>query len=310
MAMYTITTTVELADDPLLWQVKDLEVHLLEKGRESLRALYLQVLGEYERALLKAHPTWQRKERWKKKVATLFGDIGLERYRIWDLSQKKSRYPLDEALGIGKWRRETASYQDAVVEQTVMRPFRQAQVELERHTGVLRAPMSTWRLTQKAALDLKADEPEPLSWKKLLLPDPPPPGTTDPCPALGVDLDDTYCRSWKAKRWEKDHGVRVAVLYRHKERVGKRWRLKDKQVIASGPGESALGFLDRVTDKAVTLRTQPRHARGGPWGRRSHDQKLRAPLPPPCPLPVGSLAREEEASRSHERQRVAGGMGG
>ncbi|MBL7685059.1 MAG: UPF0236 family protein [Deltaproteobacteria bacterium] len=73
------------------------------------------------------------------------------------------------------------------------------------------------------------------------------------CPAMGIDLDDTYCRSWKTKRWEKDIGVRVAVLYRHKEKIGnKKWLLQDKQVLASCPGEDLNTFLDRVTEKAIT----------------------------------------------------------
>jgi hypothetical protein len=271
---YSMTTEVELTDNPLTWQVKDLEALLLEKGRESLRTLFSQILRDYEKAFLKAQSSWNRKERWTKKVATLFGDIKLERYRVWDLQEKRSRYPLDEVLGIGKWQKETPSYQKALVEQTVQRSFRQSQREVERQTGSARSFQSAWRLTQKVAQNKKQEDKEPLAWKKLLLPDPPRPGEVDPCPALGIDLDDTYCRSWKTKRWTKDLGVRVAVIYRHKVRVGKRWLLKDKQVVASGPNEPVSRFLDRVTEKAIThyglhQRTQVVvHGDGDPMIRR------------------------------------------
>jgi hypothetical protein len=118
-----------------------------------------------------------------------------------------------------------------------------------------------------------------MQWKTLALPKAPGTGEKNPCEAMGIDLDATYCRSWKTKKWVKDHAVRVAVLYRHKEKIGKnRWKLHDKKVVTSGPGESLRNFLEKVTHVAITHyglheKTQVVvHGDGDPWIRRYSEQ--------------------------------------
>lgn len=274
MATYMIATEVQLPEDFSQWQVKDLEQMLLDKGRKAMCETFAQILKDYEKALLKSRSDWDLKERWTKKLATSFGVVKFQRYRVWDRKAHKSCYPLDEALGIRKWRKETLRYRSLVVNQAVQRSYRQTNREIQNQTGVKRSAMSVWSLIQQEGLEKRIQQQRPLSWRKLLLPDPPQLGKEDPCPSLGIDLDETYCRSWKTKRWEKDLGVRVAVLYRHKVRVGKkRWLLKDKQVIASAPQEGLAHFLDRVTQHAVThygLHQATKvvvHGDGDPWIR-------------------------------------------
>lgn len=274
MATYSVNLELNLAEDVLEWQVKDLEGLLLEKSREKLRELFLRILRDYERAYLKSHREWDLKERWGKKVATLFGEMKLERYRVWDPLKNKSRYPLDEILGIKKWKRESLGYQEKVIEQAVKRSYRQSNHEVQIQTGVKRSVISNWHLVQGCSKAKQSQEESVLPWKRLLLPNPPEMDQKDPCEALGIDLDATYCRSWKTRKWEKDLNVRVAVLYRDKVRVGrKRWLLRDKQVVAGGPDEPLEEFLNRVTEKAVRdygLHQKTKvviHGDGDPWIR-------------------------------------------
>ncbi len=142
------------------------------------------------------------------------------------------------------------------MEQAVQRSYRQSAKEIKQRSLVKRSAMSQWRLVQQTALEKRTQKRQSetiVDWKRNLLPDSPKINDPDPCPALGIDLDDTYCRSWKTKKLLKDHNVRVAVLYRHKERVSKhRWKLKDKTIVTSGPGEALELFLNRVTQIAVT----------------------------------------------------------
>jgi hypothetical protein len=251
-----VTTKITLPEDKASWQVQDLEMRILEKSREAARQAYREALELYEKHLIKQHTEWDRKERPVKKLATRLGDFRYQRYRVWDRNEKRSRYPLDEALGMRQKERASPAYQKAVVDQAVKRSYRQSTHEMTVQTGGKRSVMSDWRIVQQAAVKEQAQqrkEDTVLDWKHSLLPDPPQSGEPDPCPVLGIDVDDTYCRSWKTKKRLKDHIVRVAALYRHKERVSKhRWKLKDKTVVVSGPGETLAHFLNRVVQTAVT----------------------------------------------------------
>ena len=275
-----LTIKTQLSDNPLEWDIQGLEKHILEKSREAARILYEQALQSYEKKLLTWRPAeWCLKDRWKKTVSTLFGTVEIERYRVWDSIQKRSRYPLDEALGIKKWQRETSDFQKEVVEQAVQRSYRQSTNQIAKISGVTLSKMNTWRMVQKVGRAEKNSREEPLKWKTLALPLAPKSDENDPCPALGIDLDGTYCRSWKIKKRVKDHAVRVAVLYRHKEKVGKnRWELHDKTVVTSGPGEKLKQFLERVTHTAIAhygLHAKTLvvvHGDGDPWIRGYAEQ--------------------------------------
>lgn len=251
-----VTTTVFLPEERESWQVQDLEKQFLEKGLEAARLAYSQALYDFEAHLLKKHPEWDRKERPVKKIATSLGELRYQRYRVWDKKLKKSRYPLDEVLGMKEKEKVSRDYKSSVIHQAVQRSYRQSAKEVQRQSFVQRSAMSQWRLVQQAALEKRENKQKSeiiIDWKRNLLPDSPRINDHDPCPALGIDLDDTYCRSWKTKKLLKDHNVRVVVLYRHKERVsGHRWKLKDKNVVTSGPSESPELFLNRVTQTAVT----------------------------------------------------------
>lgn len=251
-----VTTTVFLPEERESWQVQDLEGRFHQAGLEAARMAYAQALYDYEAHLLKQHPEWDRKERPVKKIATSLGEIRYQRYRVWDRQLGKSRYPLDEVLGMKEKEKVSRDYKHSVMEQAVQRSYRQSAKEVKRQSFVKRSAMSQWRLVQQTASEKRARKQQSekiVDWKRNLLPDSPRLNANDPCPALGIDLDDTYCRSWKTKKLLKDHNVRVAVLYRHKERVSKhRWKLKDKTVVTSGPGEILELFLNRVTQTAIT----------------------------------------------------------
>lgn len=251
----TVTTEIKLPQNPENWQVENLEEQILSASMEGGRQAYSEALKEHEKHMIKGHPEWDRKERPIKKIATRLGTFRYERYRVWDKKLMKSRYPLDEALGMKKHERVSRDYKKILVEQAVQRSYRQSAREMKNQTTVNKSVMSNWRVVQDVAFEERQEDKKNkiLDWKRMLLPDPPRPGEEDPCPVLGIDVDDTYCRSWKTKKLLKDHQVRTTVLYRHKERVSrKRWKLKDKTVVASGPGEKLEDYYNRVVQVAVT----------------------------------------------------------
>jgi hypothetical protein len=277
---FNLTIEIEAKNNPKEWNLQALESEILEQSREASRQLFAEMLGVYEKKVLAFRPPhWTLKDINSKKLSTLFGKMDFERYRIWDSKEKRSRYPLDEALGLKKWGKETSSFKNEVIQQVVKRSYRQSSDEILKQTGVALSKMSTWQLIQKESRKQQNKKSPPMRWRNLALPEPPKLGTVDPCPAMGIDLDGTYCRSWKTKKWLKDHEVKVAVLYRHKVQVGKkRWLLKDKTIIASGPGERLKDFLERVTEQAVVhygLHDNTKvvvHGDGDPWIRRYAEQ--------------------------------------
>lgn len=277
-----LTIKLQLDDSPLNWDIQGLEKLILEKSREAARLTYQKSLELYEKAYLKWRCSGQiKKERATKKLSTLYGDLDYTRYRVWDPKERRSRYPLDEVLGLEKWQRETASFQKELIDQAVQRSYGKSRDQIEKQTGVTRSKMSTWRLIQNISRAAQSQTTLPMKWKTLALPKAPEAGAVDPCEAMGIDLDATYCRSWKTKKWIKDHAVRVAVLYRHKEKVGKkRWKLHDKKIVASGPGEKLRDFLERVTHVAITHyglheKTQVVvHGDGDPWIRRYAEKSM------------------------------------
>lgn len=274
MNVLTMLIKEEIGSEVAKWQAKDLERLIKAKAFELCREAFAELLAEYQDHLLKWRGSdWCLKDRLSKRLDTIFGEVVVERYRVVHKVTGQNRYVLDEALGLGRWEKATKEFQEMVVKQTVQRSYAQSSAEIANQSGIYKNKMSTWRFIQKESSKRQKKAPRALGWKRLGLPICPH-GQDDPCPAMGIDLDATYCRHWKNKRYAKDHAVRVAVLYRHKVRVSKkRWLLKDKQVIASGPSEPLERFLNRVLHKAVTdyglhQKTQVVvHGDGDPWIR-------------------------------------------
>lgn len=272
---FTMNFEINLDDAPKNWQVQELQKMILESSQAACGRMFQEALLVFEKDLLKRNrKNWDRKERWLKTIHTRFGSLEIERYRVWDRNEGKSRYPLDESLGVKKWRKESVEFEDVVVNQVVKRSYRQSHAEIVEQTGADLSVMSAWSIVQEAGKKERLRAQPALPWKNLLLPEPPKFFEEDPCPAIGIDLDGTYCRSWKKKRYQKDHAVRVAVLYRHKVKVGKgRWLLHDKIVLTSGPGERLKDFLNRVTHTAVIYYGLHQktlivvHGDGDPWIR-------------------------------------------
>ena len=198
---FTMISEIELDDNPLNWKLQALEEQILEKSREAAKNTFLDTLAAYEKKLLKWRPReWSPKDRLSKMLKTRFGQMKYERYRVWDSKEKRSRYPLDEALGIGKWKRETLDFKNIAINQSVQRSYGQSRVEVFNQTGVSLSKMSLWHVVQKESQSRQKKKEIPMKWKRLALPASPQSTDLDPCPALGIDLDGTYCRSWKKKK--------------------------------------------------------------------------------------------------------------
>jgi hypothetical protein len=226
---------------------------------------------DYEAKIIEKRPV-QKKDQREKAFETLLGKIQMKRWRVIDVFKKRCVYPVDEWMGLKAHQRVSPGLAEAIVEQTVCRPYAQAAKVCEKLTGVTRSVMGNWKLVQGFGKRSRDRVPALPDWKKkalpVLLPDKP-----DPCPILGVDPDATYVRP--RRKTDTNHELKMAVLYTHREKKGrKRWRLGNKQVILGTVRESAPELFNRVTEKAVAeyaLHSGSRvvvHGDGDPWIRR------------------------------------------
>lgn len=268
---YEITMNVQLPEDYGSFQA--LESRVFESVREGGRNLLGQILRDYEATRLEKRPL-QKKDRREKKYETLLGVIPFQRWRVFDVSRKKTLYPVDEWMGLKAYQKVSPGLMEMIVEQTVQRPYAQATKICAKFTEVKRSVMSNWKMVQGIAKRRREMQPKLPDWSKqslpILMPDKP-----DPCPILGVDPDATYVRP--RKKTDKNHELKMAVLYTHRRQSGKkkkRWELGQKQVVLTSVRESAPELFNRVTDKAVTeygLHSQSRvvaHGDGDPWIKR------------------------------------------
>lgn len=249
MRLYCVME-VEVPED--LGSFQEAEEKVREAMFRSGASLLEQAFDLFERRALETKHYWM-KDRREKTYETRIGVITRERLRVWDHKQERYRYPLDEWLGTRPGDRVTSGLKKAIVEASVERSYRKATAEINQWTGTFRKPSANWKLIQKVAREERAQESQVPDWHLKPLPAFHPSFKEDPCPILAIDPDGTYCRS--QRRTQKDHDVKVAVLYPSKSAVDqkkKRWKLDDKQVVFSQSRESVTDFFNRVTQRAMS----------------------------------------------------------
>lgn len=273
MPKYQLSTEVDLPED--FGDFQALESKILEASREAGRDLLGRVLVDYEATQLEKRPV-QKKDQREKVFETLLGKVVLKRWRAFDVFKKKCIYPVDDWMGLKPYQKVSLGLVSEVVGQCVELPYARATKVINKLIGIKRAAMSNWKLVQsEAAKRLKA-EPPTTDWKTKSLPRLMP-QSPDLCPILGMDPDATYVHP--RRKTDKNHELKIAVMYTNRHEMGKRrrrksgsprWALGQKQVV-SVINETADILFNRVTDKAVKdygLHTGSRvivHGDGDPW---------------------------------------------
>lgn len=263
-----VVTEVEIPEGMGTFQA--VETKIREALSDSGKDLLNQVMTLYESVLFAKPHRVVKRDRRAKYFKTMAGEVRVERWRVWD--GKKNRYPLDEWLGVSGRHGMTPAFERAGAGLAVQRSYRQAAGELSRATGVKVSGVSLWKTTQKVSLAEQAKEVAVPDWYMKAVPALHPSFKENPCRILAMDPDGTYCHN--RRKAGTDHEVKVAVLYTGKERegkTGKRWKLKDRQVVLSVSGENPRSFFNRVTQKAMShygahADTQVIiHGDGDPW---------------------------------------------
>lgn len=242
-------TTVVLDVPDNLDSFQAIELAARNQGLCAAQNVLLQFIAHFEKKLSDVKHFWIKDKR-ERNLQTIAGEFKITRSRVYDHKQKRYRYPLDELLGLTERNSATPVLKRAIVEACVNRPYRQANAEILRWTGIKRQVMTDWKLIQREAKLLRKKLPVPFDWH--LAPLPKNQTGENPCPALAIDLDGTYCQSQKQKH--TDHDVKLATIYTHKEPENKkqtRFKLMNKQVVASQTTDSVKSFLSKVMDKAT-----------------------------------------------------------
>lgn len=272
MATYEMTIKVEIPENFGEFQV--LEKEVVKATREAGRGILRKIFLDYQDWKI-GKKSVQKHDQRDKKFETLLGVIDFRRWRVFDVVKKKNVYPVDEWIGLKPHQKVSPGLSAEIVEQCVQRPYAQATKICAKLTEVRRSVMGNWKLIQGIGEKRRDAQPAIPDWKKQSFPVLMP-GKPDPCPILGVDPDATYVRP--RKKADKNHELKMAVLYTSREPKGKkgkkRWALGQKQVILTPVRGSAADLFNRVTDKGVTeygLHSQSRvvaHGDGDPWIKR------------------------------------------
>lgn len=245
---FVTTVTLDVPED--LGSFQEIELKARNVGLLTTQNLLLQVIEHFEKKLPDVKHFWIKDKR-ERNVQTIVGEFRISRSRVYDHKQKKYRYPLDEFLGLSERDSATPVLKQAIIETCVHRPYRQANAEILRWTGIKRQVMTDWKLVQRKAKDFLKKQPQPFDWYLAPLPQ----NTSvkdNPCPVLAIDLDGTYCQSQKKKH--TDHDVKLSTIYTGKEAENKkktRYKLVNKQVVSSRTTDSVRTFLNKVMDKAT-----------------------------------------------------------
>lgn len=243
-------TTVSLDVPDNLGSFQDIELQARNVGLAAAQNLLLQVIALFEQKAALTKHYWIKDKR-ERNLQTLVGEFRISRSRVFDHKQKLYRYPLDEWLGLSERNSASPVLKQAIVEACVNRPYRQANAEILRWTGIKRRVMTDWKLIQREAKLCKKKQPQPFDWHMSPLPQKPV-TSENPCPVLAIDLDGTYCQSQKQQH--TDHDVKLATIYTDKEAENKaktRYKLVNKQVVGSQTTDSVRTFLNKVMDKAT-----------------------------------------------------------
>lgn len=270
-----LKATVEVAVPEDLGLFQEVEGKIREAMFEVGRELLSQVFDFYEEWYLRGKRGVWKKDQREKWFQTCVGEVRRSRWRVWDPKSGGHRYPLDEWLGLEGRDKVTSGLKQVLVEAAVQRPYRQANREVERLTGIKRSVMSLWKMVQEASQKQRDQEEATPDWHMKPIPRLDPRIGLDPCPILSMDPDATYCRNQDKEA--EDHEIKMAVLYTGKAPVNRnktQWKLLNKQVLFSRSGESVESFFNRTSQKAMShygahFGTQVIiHGDGDPWIKR------------------------------------------
>lgn len=240
---------VELPEDLGIFQ--EAERKIKEATFQAGRELTGQVMERYESWILERKKSFRKKDQREKKFQTIAGEVLRKRWRVFDWKEKRTRYPLDEWMGVGS-DRATPALKESLVTAAVQRSFRQATAEVEQWTGVKRSVMTNWKLIQSIAKEGMEKEPPVPDWHLKPIPTLDPKIKEDPCPILAIDPDATYVHNQNKE--EPDHEIKMAVMYTGKKPEGKtkkRFKLLEKHVLFSR-SEDVRGFFNRTTTRAMS----------------------------------------------------------
>lgn len=256
MPKYQSSIEIDLPEDFGSFQA--LELKILEASRLAGREVLGKVFSDYQDWRIEKQAV-QKHDQGEKKFETLLGVIKFKRWRVFDVFKKKNIYLVDEWVGLQAHQTVSPGLQSEIVEQCVQRPYGQATKVCEKISGVKRSVMGNWKLIQKIGKNRRESQPEIPDWKKKSLPELLP-GKEDSCPILAVDPDATYVRP--RRKTEKNHELKMAVIYTGRKEAGKnekqkqkqknkRWELVQKQVVMTVINEQADKLFNQVTEKAV-----------------------------------------------------------
>lgn len=262
-------SAVEIAED--FGSFQEAERKIREVMFQTGQDLMNQLMERYESETLERRKSFRKKDQREKKFQTIAGEILRKRWRVFDWKEKRTRYPLDEWMGVGS-DRATPALKESLVTAAVQRSYRQATKEVGQWTGVRRSVMTNWNLIQSIAKEGMKKEPPVPNWYLKPIPTLDPKIKEDPCPILGIDPDATYVHNQNKE--EPDHEIKMAVMYTGKEPEGKnkkRLKLVNKQVLFSRSEEEVRDFFNRTTTRAMSHYGAHRetnvviHGDGDPW---------------------------------------------
>jgi len=248
--MSTLSIKVEVNYPGIDGNFKQFEQNVKNEVFRAGQELIRQAIDLYEKQKLDTGG-YTIKEKLFRWIDTTLGTMEIMRYKIIDHNPKQGeprvRFLVDKWMGIGKYQRETELLRDQICNQTVQRSFRKSAREIKNITSTPMSPMRIWDITQREAQKQKKLNKPIYRLPYTPLPDP---VHKDQCPILCIEPDATYCHN--KREWWKNHEVKVAILYTHKIKEGKkRWKLLNKTAVISKRNESVEKFLSRVAHVAV-----------------------------------------------------------
>lgn len=233
---------------------KDLERKIHSEIQKAKLELLDQAFQAFEAcALSKPHIVLKdRREKW---FHTILGEIHYPRYRVFDRKEKKTRYPLDEWLGISEQHANiSASLKEELERLAVDVPYRFVAREIQHWTNNKLSKDTVWDVVQsvgatrweKKNSERRFNRYEALPKKAEIV------GEQPPAEILCIGMDGTYVKSQeKKKRLKKKHDVKVAVLYTGKEKQNGDMKLTGRQTVIQARDEKLDQFLGRVVAKAI-----------------------------------------------------------
>lgn len=219
---------VEDEVDPLV-----LEARIAAEGRRAGRELYLASVATIDEGTA-GTGRQRREERW---VATTFGRVRIQRYRV--KGTEGSTHPTDDVLGLAR-SEASPGLRETICELALRLPYRQAAQVASRICGEPISHRAAWKVLQDEGARVRTEEGV-LVDSVFELGEAPP--DHDPPPIVVVEADGTFLR---AQREEADRfEVKTGVFYDGKTSAGgrrhRRRKLCNKGCFATTAGADDFG---------------------------------------------------------------------